>query len=117
MKPHPAFTHLALGKGADRISLYGLRMMGIRASENGIYDLELELDSVKEEEDDKPVTLTDTMEGSSDQVRIIEPPWPCILPVVCTVGPPPKVSVDQYFTHVDPMAMSRHALPVWQQPQ
>ncbi|RPD59264.1 hypothetical protein L226DRAFT_441575, partial [Lentinus tigrinus ALCF2SS1-7] len=45
MEPHPAFEHLALGSGEGRISLYGLRMMGIRAAENGIFDLQLELDT------------------------------------------------------------------------
>ena len=47
MEPHPAFAHLALGPSEGRLSLYALRMKGIRAVSQGLYDLELELDGTQ----------------------------------------------------------------------
>lgn len=108
MEPHPAFAHLALGKGDGRISLYGLRMMGLRATPRAIFDLELELDS-KEEEGDAQGVAGD----SETMVRTWDPPWASCVPVPTILAPPPKLTPDQYFRHVDPIAMSQHALPVW----
>ena len=47
MEPHPAFAHLALGPGEGKISLYALRLMGIRAGAGGCFDLQVELDTVQ----------------------------------------------------------------------
>ncbi|KAI0628722.1 hypothetical protein C8Q77DRAFT_1033564, partial [Trametes polyzona] len=43
LEPAPAFAHLALGPSEGRISLYGLRVQGIRPAADGIFDLVLEL--------------------------------------------------------------------------
>ncbi|RDX52858.1 hypothetical protein OH76DRAFT_1433680 [Lentinus brumalis] len=101
MEPHPAFEHLALGPGEGRISLYALRMMGLRAAENGIFDLLLELDT----------SDADAQSSSVDEVKIIEPSWPSVLPVTCTLAPPPKIPQSNYFAHLDPDRT--HAMPAW----
>ncbi len=120
MCPHSAFSHLALGGGDNRLSLYALRMTALRASRNGIYDIELELEPKQEAEETKPRTelqYTSALLAEPDGVRYHVPPWPSMLPVPCTVGPPPKLPVFQYFAHVDPISMSNHTLPTWQEPQ
>ncbi|KAI0324689.1 hypothetical protein GY45DRAFT_1438900 [Cubamyces sp. BRFM 1775] len=45
LEPSPAFAHLALGQGEGRLSLYALRMIGIRLAPDGVFDLMLELDN------------------------------------------------------------------------
>ncbi|KAI0807050.1 hypothetical protein C8Q74DRAFT_1225536 [Fomes fomentarius] len=120
MDPHPAFSHLALGGGENRLSLYALRMTALRASRNGIYDIELELEPRQEVEDTKlrnGLEYTSGLLAEPDGVRYHVPPWPSMLPVPCTVGPPPKLSLFQYFTHVDPIGMSNHTMPTWQEPK
>ncbi|KAI0668439.1 hypothetical protein C8Q78DRAFT_1081304 [Trametes maxima] len=45
LEPAPEFTHLALGPAEGRISLYGLRMIGILAAPDGTFDMLLEVDT------------------------------------------------------------------------
>ncbi|KAH9890581.1 hypothetical protein C8Q73DRAFT_704850 [Cubamyces lactineus] len=45
LEPSPAFAHLALGQGEGRLSLYALRMIGIRVAPDGVFDLMVELDN------------------------------------------------------------------------
>ena len=106
MEPHPAFEHLAFGSGEGRVSLYGLRMMALRAAENGIYDLQLELDTSE----------SDTQDSSepADGVKIIEPSGSDTLPVTCTVAPPPSIPHNRYFTHLDIETLGSHIIPIWQ---
>ncbi|KAM5542707.1 hypothetical protein V8D89_003668 [Ganoderma adspersum] len=143
MEPHPAFTHLALGPGEGKISLYALRLMGIRAGMGGCFDLDVELDTVqpKANSDDEAVadgattpaspapaddisstsaststpgpSTTSESDPNPDDDRAKTPPWASTLPVTCTVAAPPQILHQNYFTHVDPLQMRAHALPAW----
>nr|VWP01465.1 Putative Rab/GTPase [Ganoderma boninense] len=66
MEPHPAFTHLALGPGEGKVSLYALRLMGIRAGSGGCFDLDVELDTVqpKASSDDEAEAEADELGAS-----------------------------------------------------
>ncbi|KAI8999080.1 hypothetical protein BD414DRAFT_476932 [Trametes punicea] len=56
LEPAPAFSHLALGPAEGRLSLYALRMMGIRLASDGVFDMMLELDHGDEEHDQPLLT-------------------------------------------------------------
>ena len=143
MEPHPAFTHLALGPGEGKVSLYALRLMGIRAAMGGCFDLDVQLDTVQPKassddetdpdadaaraistiEDDAAVASAST--SAPDPLSTSEtdlnpdgdgaktPPWASTLPVTCTVAPPPQIPHQNYFSHVDPLKMQVYALPAW----
>ena len=143
MEPHPAFAHLALGPGEGKVSLYALRLMGIRAGMGGCFDLDVELDTVQPKAssddeaaadgaitpaspapaDDISSTSTSTStpgpstpsesDPNPDDDRARTPPWASTLPVTCTVAAPPQIPHQNYFTHVDPLQMRAHALPAW----
>lgn len=125
MEPHPAFTHLALGPGEGRISLYALRMMGIRAGPKGIFELELELNGAQPSSQDAPTTAESSsvvpaqeVKAEPDPVAVIKDEvkaaqWPHTLPVTCTIASPPKISAAQYLAHVDPIMMGKVPLPAW----
>ncbi|KAI9059722.1 hypothetical protein FKP32DRAFT_1595996 [Trametes sanguinea] len=44
LEPAPEFAHLALGAKDGRLSIYALRMLGIRLAPDGIFDMLLELE-------------------------------------------------------------------------
>ena len=66
MEPHPAFTHLALGPGEGKVSLYALRLMGIRAGMGGCFDLDVELMPEFEPTDIAAIELTRPVYEATD---------------------------------------------------
>ncbi|TBU57085.1 hypothetical protein BD310DRAFT_574338 [Dichomitus squalens] len=73
MEPDPAFAHLALGPGEGKISLYALRLMGVRAGPGDCFDLDVELDTVKPQTNSDDDWDADPVDNSSTAARSASP--------------------------------------------
>ncbi|OSD02037.1 hypothetical protein PYCCODRAFT_1459264 [Trametes coccinea BRFM310] len=57
LEPAPEFAHLALGAKEGRLSIYALRMLGIRLAPDGIFDMLLELEDVGQDHPSRSTAL------------------------------------------------------------
>ncbi|KAI0781425.1 hypothetical protein BD413DRAFT_608572 [Trametes elegans] len=66
LEPAPECAHLALGPGEGRISLYALRMMGIRATPDGVFDMLLKTQNTGGEQCGTPTATSIPAEETRD---------------------------------------------------